>query len=103
MSTTVVSTEPRVSSLELFFDLVFVFTITQLTSLLLRDPTLGGLLQMVLLFGNVWWMYGGLLMAVLALMTTFIGLRATAVAQLAALVAILIAGNVGERLANPNR
>ena len=53
------SAEPRVSSLELFFDLVFVFTITQLTSLLLRDPSLGGLLQMVLLFGNVWWMYGG--------------------------------------------
>ncbi|HEX9096103.1 MAG TPA: low temperature requirement protein A [Candidatus Dormibacteraeota bacterium] len=51
--------DPRVSSLELFFDLVFVFTITQLTSLLLRDPTPGGLLQMVLLFGNVWWMYGG--------------------------------------------
>jgi low temperature requirement protein LtrA len=53
------SAEPRVSSLELFFDLVFVFTITQLTSLLLRDPTVGGLLQMLLLFGNVWWMYGG--------------------------------------------
>ena len=53
------SAEPRVSTLELFFDLVFVFTITQLTSLLLRDPTLGGLLQMLLLFGNVWWMYGG--------------------------------------------
>ena len=53
------SAEPRVSSLELFFDLVFVFTITQLTSLLLRDPTVSGLLQMFLLFGNVWWMYGG--------------------------------------------
>ena len=53
------TTEPRVSALELFFDLVFVFTITQLTSLLLRDPTLAGLLQMFLLFGNVWWMYGG--------------------------------------------
>src|ERR1700716_4440457 len=51
--------EPRVSSLELFFDLVFVFTITQLTSLLLSDPTVSGLLQMFLLFGNVWWMYGG--------------------------------------------
>src|SRR5207245_10708984 len=59
MSTTVVSSEPRVSFLELFFGLVFVFTVTQRTSLLLRDPTLGGLLQMVLLFGNVWWMYGG--------------------------------------------
>ena len=59
MSSAVTTTEPRVSSLELFFDLVFVFTITQLTSLLLRDPTLNGLLQMFLLFGNVWWMYGG--------------------------------------------
>jgi low temperature requirement protein LtrA len=59
MSASVSSSEPRVSSLELFFDLVFVFTITQLTSLLLRDPSLYGLLQMFLLFGNVWWMYGG--------------------------------------------
>jgi low temperature requirement protein LtrA len=53
------SAEPRVSSLELFFDLVFVFTITQLTSLLARDPSVTGLLQIVLIFGNVWWMYGG--------------------------------------------
>jgi low temperature requirement protein LtrA len=53
------SAEPRVSSLELFFDLVFVFTITQLTSLLAREPTVTGLLQMLLIFGNVWWMYGG--------------------------------------------
>ena len=59
MSASVSSSEPRVSSLELFFDLVFVFTITQLTSLLLRDPSLYGLLQMFVLFGNVWWMYGG--------------------------------------------
>src|SRR5207245_8310662 len=49
----------RVSSLELFFDLVFVFTITQLTSLLARDPSITGLAQVVLVFGNVWWMYGG--------------------------------------------
>ena len=49
----------RVSSLELFFDLVFVFTITQLTTLLAREPTPRGLLQVVLVFGNVWWMYGG--------------------------------------------
>ena len=29
----------RVSTLELFFDLVFVFTITQLTAVLSDDPT----------------------------------------------------------------
>src|SRR5438270_7059345 len=49
----------HVTALELFFDLVFVFTITQLTSLLAKDPTPTGLLQMLLIFGNVWWMYGG--------------------------------------------
>jgi len=49
----------QVTALELFFDLVFVFTITQLTSLLAKDPSPTGFLQMVLIFGNVWWMYGG--------------------------------------------
>lgn len=53
------SAEPRVTPLELFFDLVFVFTITQLTTLLAREPTVTGLLQALLIFGNVWWMYGG--------------------------------------------
>jgi low temperature requirement protein LtrA len=49
----------RVSSIELFFDLVFVFTITQLTSLLVAEPTGIGLARVALVFGNVWWMYGG--------------------------------------------
>src|SRR5438067_1385639 len=51
--------EQRVTNLELFFDLVFVFTITQLTSLLAHEPSLTGLLQVALIVGNVWWMYGG--------------------------------------------
>ena len=49
----------RVSTLELFFDLVFVFTITQLTSVLARHPSLRGLLQVALMLGVIWWMYGG--------------------------------------------
>ena len=49
----------RVSSLELFFDLVFVFTITQLTTVLYRRPTGRGLLQVVLMLGVIWWMYAG--------------------------------------------
>ncbi|HXL95205.1 MAG TPA: low temperature requirement protein A [Streptosporangiaceae bacterium] len=49
----------RVSTLELFFDLVFVFTITQLTTLLARNEvTLTGALKVVLVFGVLWWMYG---------------------------------------------
>jgi low temperature requirement protein LtrA len=49
----------RVSTLELFFDLVFVFTITQLTAVLSADPTLRGLLQVVLVLGVIFWMYDG--------------------------------------------
>ena len=49
----------RVSTIELFFDLVFVFTITQLTSLLVAEPNGVGVVRVALIFGNVWWMYGG--------------------------------------------
>jgi low temperature requirement protein LtrA len=49
----------RVSTLELFFDLVFVFTITQLTAVLAHHPTWEGLAQVVLMLGVIWWMYGG--------------------------------------------
>jgi low temperature requirement protein LtrA len=53
------SQEVRVSTIELFFDLVFVFAITQLTSLLAGDPTVAGLGRVALIFGNLWWIYGG--------------------------------------------
>jgi low temperature requirement protein LtrA len=49
----------RVSTLELFFELVFVFAITQLTSILARDMTLAAGLRVLLIFGVLWWMYGG--------------------------------------------
>ena len=47
--------EQRVTPLELFFDLVVVFAITQVTSLLSRNPTWGGLLRGLLLLGALWW------------------------------------------------
>jgi low temperature requirement protein LtrA len=49
----------RVSTLELFFDLVFVFTITQLTAVLVHRESAKGVLQVVLMLGVIWWMYGG--------------------------------------------
>jgi low temperature requirement protein LtrA len=49
----------RVSTIELFFDLVFVFTLTQLTSLLVAEPTGVGIARVAVIFGNIWWMYGG--------------------------------------------
>jgi low temperature requirement protein LtrA len=49
----------RVSTLELFFDLVFVFTITQLTGLLVEHPGREALLRVVVLLLLIWWMYDG--------------------------------------------
>src|SRR5438309_8423472 len=49
----------RVTTLELFFDLVFVFTITELTTVLYESPTWRGLAQVVLMLGVIFWMYGG--------------------------------------------
>ena len=45
----------RVTFVELFFDLVFVFAITQLSHHLLHDLSLTGLLQTLILFIAVWW------------------------------------------------
>jgi len=49
----------RVSTLELFFDLVFVFTITQLTSMLAVHVTPAAAGRVLLIFGLLWWMYSG--------------------------------------------
>jgi low temperature requirement protein LtrA len=49
----------RVTTIELFFDLVYVFAVTQLSHHLLADPTLRGALQTALLWAMVWlaWAY----------------------------------------------
>lgn len=45
----------RVGFVELFFDLVFVFAVTQLSHSLMAHPTLEGLLHTTLLMMAVWW------------------------------------------------
>jgi low temperature requirement protein LtrA len=47
----------RVTTLELFFDLVFAFTLTQLTTLLAGRFSLAATVQVLLIFGLLWWMY----------------------------------------------
>lgn len=47
--------EQRVTNLELFFDLVFVFAITQVTAFLVHHPTWDGLLRGLFLLGVLWW------------------------------------------------
>ncbi|BDU16591.1 low temperature requirement protein A [Lysobacter auxotrophicus] len=47
----------RVAMVELFFDLVFVFAVTQLSHTLLEHLTVRGALQTLLLFLAVWWLW----------------------------------------------
>jgi low temperature requirement protein LtrA len=49
----------RVTTLELFFDLVFAFTLTQLATLMARGFTAADAARVLLIFGLLWWMYEG--------------------------------------------
>jgi low temperature requirement protein LtrA len=50
--------ERRTSYVELFFDLVFVFAITQVTTLLLEDTSSGGFARSAIVLFLVWWAWG---------------------------------------------
>jgi low temperature requirement protein LtrA len=47
--------DSRVTPLELFFDLVFVFALTQVTAFMAEDLTGRGLVRGVLILGLLWW------------------------------------------------
>ena len=47
--------ERKVTSLELFFDLVFVFAITQVTAKMAAEPVWGGLVRGLLIVSLLWW------------------------------------------------
>jgi low temperature requirement protein LtrA len=49
----------RVSTLELFFDLVFVFTITQIALIIEHEPSWSAVAQAVLELLVIYWLYGG--------------------------------------------
>src|ERR1044072_2801460 len=49
--------EEKVGSVELFFDLVFVFAVTQLSHFLILHPDPKGFLQAGILFVAIWWVW----------------------------------------------
>ena len=55
MVATAVDHEHSVTPRELFFDLVFVFAFTQVTTLLANDPTFAGMGRGVLVLAALWW------------------------------------------------
>jgi low temperature requirement protein LtrA len=78
----------RVTSLELFFDLVFVLALTQCTALMARSPTWEGLLKALLVLAVLWWSWTGY-----AWLTSVVDPEEGAVrlAMFAAMAALLVA------------
>ncbi|MFZ0324840.1 MAG: low temperature requirement protein A [Actinomycetes bacterium] len=52
------SSTHRVTSLELFFDLVFVFAFTQVTAFMALNPNGAGLVQGLMILAALWWAWG---------------------------------------------
>src|SRR5215467_7238241 len=55
MSEQAMEREHRITPLELFFDLVFVFAFTQVTTVFLNDRTWAGLGHGLLILAALWW------------------------------------------------
>ena len=51
--------ESPAATIELFFDLVFVFALTQVTAFMAKDPTAERLVQGMLVLGLLWWCWVG--------------------------------------------
>ena len=49
--------EERVGSIELFFDLVFVFAVTQISHVITANPGVPGFVEAGLLFLAIWWVW----------------------------------------------
>jgi low temperature requirement protein LtrA len=80
--------EERVTPLELFFDLVFVFAFTQVTTVMSDNPTWNGLGHALLILGVLWWAW-----ASYAWLTNTVdpGLGAVSAAMLVAMAAMFVA------------
>ncbi len=58
-----IADERRTTPVELLWDLVFVFAVTQVTTLLSRDPTWGGFGRAMLVLALVWWAWSAFVWA----------------------------------------
>jgi low temperature requirement protein LtrA len=83
--------EHRVTPLELFFDLVFVFAITQVTSLLADDPSWGGVLRGMLVLAALWWAWTGYAWLTSAMDVDEGGVRLAMLASLGAMLVVALA------------
>jgi low temperature requirement protein LtrA len=89
--TAALRTGGRVMPLELFFDLVFVLTLTQCTALMAAQPTWQGLAKGLLALGILWWAWVGY-----AWLTSVVdpeegGVRLALIAAMAAMLVVALA------------
>ncbi len=81
----------RVSTLELFFDLVFVFTITQLTNVLVDGGGAEAALQVVVMLAVIWWMYDGYAWLTNAIATDLLRFRLLLLGGMGAFLVVALA------------
>ncbi|WP_306210656.1 low temperature requirement protein A [Actinoplanes sp. RD1] len=85
--------EPRrpVSTFELFFDLVFVFSLTRVTSLIVEHPDAAGVLRGVLILALLWWAWGAYTWLTNAVDTGSAPARGVVLAAMGAMLVVAIA------------
>jgi low temperature requirement protein LtrA len=83
--------EHQVTPLELFFDLVFVFAMTQVTSLLADDPTWGGVLRGMLVLAALWWAWAAYAWLTSAMDIDEGGVRLVMLASMGAMLVVALA------------
>src|ERR687896_2151378 len=90
--------EHQVTPLELFFDLAFVFAMTQVTSLLADDPTWAGVLRGMLVLAALWWAWAAYAWLTSATDVDEGGVRLTMLASMGAMfgVALAVPGAFGD-------
>jgi low temperature requirement protein LtrA len=83
--------EHEITPLELFFDLILVFAITQVTSLLADDPTWGGVLRGMLVLAALWWAWSVYAWLTSAMNVDEGGVRLTMLASMGAMLFVALA------------
>jgi low temperature requirement protein LtrA len=83
--------EHAVTPLELFFDLVFVFAITQVTKLLTHEPNWHGVIRGLLVLAAIWWAWTGYAWLTSTLDVDEGGVRLMMLATMAAMLGVALA------------
>jgi low temperature requirement protein LtrA len=83
--------EHQVTPLELFFDLAFVFAITQVTILLADDPTWAGVLRGMLVLAALWWAWTAYAWLTSAMDVDEGGVRLTMLASMGTMLVVALA------------